>query len=206
MLATLAIFALLMGLAAPAISSLSLAGKLSQSGDQVTGLLGLARTTAMAHNSLAAVVIATDPASPLSHRAVTIMELRPRQDGAPLASADWRQTASWEVLPPGVLVDSDPATSRLNAHTDEAGVPGVPSPALPRPGFGSETVREFRYLVFLPNGSLLSGNPGGFRLTEGVLAPGGTSATDLRPGANGPANYYEITVLASTGRTLVARP
>lgn len=205
-LSVLALVAVMTGLAVPALSNLGSAGKLSHSGNQIAGLLDFARSSAMAHNSLTAVVIATHPTDGSSHRAVTVFELRSRADGVPVASSDWNQIARWETLPAGVLVDSDPSTLTLNSSHDAPGVPGVPSPALPQPSHAGRTLTNFRYLVFLPSGSLLSGKSNSLRLVEGVMASGTGDVSYTRRGTDGAVNFYEMTVLGSTGRTLVTRP
>lgn len=198
LLVVTAILATLAGLVAPAFNQIGSAGALASAGNQVANLVNLARTQALARNSMTALVVATDSTLEQAYRAVAVFELAPRQDGQTSQTTDWRQISKWETFRNGVIVD--PALT-LNEKSDSAATPGVPAPALPSMQISGKPVGAFRYLVFLPGGTLLSGQTESLKLKEGYFPP--SSATPVFTHAS---NHYGITILPATGRTIITRP
>jgi prepilin-type N-terminal cleavage/methylation domain-containing protein len=198
LLVVMAILATLAGLVAPAFNQIGGAGALASAGNQVANMVNLARTQALARNSMTALVVATDSTLEQAYRAVAVFELAPRQDGQTSQTTDWRQISKWETFRNGVIVD--PALT-LNEKSDSAATPGVPAPALPSMQISGKPVGAFRYLVFLPGGTLLSGQTESLKLKEGYFPP--SSATPVFTHAS---NHYGITILPATGRTIITRP
>jgi prepilin-type N-terminal cleavage/methylation domain-containing protein len=209
LLVVMAILATVAGLVAPAFNQIGGAGALASAGNQVANMVNLARTQALARNSMTALVVATDSTLEQAYRAVAVFELAPRQDGQTSQTTDWRQISKWETFRNGVIVD--PTLTRngvtvepvltLNQKSDSAATPGVPAPALPSMQISGKPVGSFRYLVFLPGGSLLSGQSKSMNLKEGYFPPSSTT-----PVFTHAANYYGITILPATGRTIITRP
>lgn len=198
LLVVMAIMATLVGLAAPAFNQIGSAGALASAGNQVANMVNLARTQALARNSMTALVVATDSTLEQAYRTVAVFELAPRQDGQTAQATDWRQISKWETFRNGVIVDP---TLTLNEKSDSAATPGVPAPALPPLQISGKPVGSFRYLVFLPGGSLLSGQSESLKLKEGYFPLSSTT-----PVFTHAANHYGITILPATGRTIITRP
>jgi prepilin-type N-terminal cleavage/methylation domain-containing protein len=198
LLVVVAIVATLAVLVVPAFNQIGGAGELASAGNQVANMVNLARSQALARNSMTALVLATDSTLEHAYRAVVVFELAPRQDGQTAQTTDWRQISKWETFRNGVIVD--PALT-LNEKSDSAATPGVPAPALPSMQISGKPVGSFSYLVFLPGGSLLSGQTESLKLRQGHFPPSSTA-----PVFTHAANHYGITILPATGRTIITRP
>ena len=198
LLVVVAILGTLAVLAVPAFNHIGGAGGLASAGNQVANMVNLARSQALARNSMTALVLATDSTLEQAYRAVAVFELAPRQDGQTAQTSDWRQISKWETFYNGVIVDP---TLTLNEKSDSAATPGVPAPALPSMQISGKPFGSFRYLVFLPGGSLLSAQSKSLKLKEGYFPPSSTT-----PVFTHAANYYGITIVSATGRTIITRP
>jgi len=194
----LALIVVLTTLSVPAFNKISGSGALSSSGNLVVNMANLARTQAIARNTMTALVVATDRRSHQAYRTMAVFELAPTQDGGLMRTTDWRLVSKWEVLQRGIIVDID---LTFNDKTDSASTPGVPFPMLPDIQIGGQPVESYRYIVFMPSGYLLSGQSESLNLKEGYIIP---NTTD--PQYKNTSNKYDITILASTGRVIVSRP
>jgi hypothetical protein len=94
----------------------------------------------------------------------------------------------------------------FNSFSDTLPLPGVPQTPFPSISYGGKKINSYSYEIFLPNGSLLSGSSAQIRLAEGVISSGAATYTQRGHNSDGPANYYNITILAGTGRTKIDRP
>ena len=192
LLVVIAILGTLAVLAVPAFNQIGGAGGLASAGNQVANMVNLARSQALARNSMTALVLATTSTLVQDYRAVAVFELAPRQDGQTAQTTDWRQISKWETFNNGVIFD--PKLTLTNT-------PVVPTPAFPSMQISGKSVGLFSYLVFLPGGSLLSGQSQSMKLKEGYFPPSSTT-----PVFTHAANYYALTIVPATGRTIITRP
>jgi type II secretory pathway pseudopilin PulG len=200
LMVVIAISILLVGLLAPAVNSLAKTTLLTSSGNQIVNLVEFARQDAMSKNAMTALIMVDDPAMDNKDRTFAIFELTPSPNGIQSQTSDWKQISHWETLSAGVIVDQ----SMLQ---DSSTQPFPPFPALK---YGASSPASYKYAVFLPGGALLSGSAAQIRLCEGYYPPGATAPIYTRPkagsGPGSPANYYNITILAATGRPKIDRP
>ncbi len=204
MLAALAIVSTLVAVAVPAVSSYGRSTALAAGGNMVANLAALARQTAIARNSMAALVLLGAQGTEEDFRAFTVAEYRPGQG--------WSQITDWKTLPTGIVVDPSPplaSTFLLNSPRPFPFLSGPPqqsNPPLVYQGRDVLDVPGYAARIFLPGGGLLNPqHPAQIRIVEGVLNHG--LVTHTRRGAGGqPANYYDLTILGATGITKVFRP
>jgi Tfp pilus assembly protein FimT len=215
LLVVVAIIASLMGLAVPAVTNISRSGQLATGGNQAAEIAQLARQTALSNNSATALVLVTDSQSTPARQAFAILQMIP-QDESKTGKAMWRQVSAWEPLANAVFVDV--TLSPSNAQPLDASCTFQDGPsqdftspmALPATfQYEGHTVSTYKYVTFLPDGSLATGSTARVELVEGHLASA-TSAiyTHRSPNTNpaAPADYYRITLIAATGRVKIDRP
>ena len=201
LLVVVLIIGLLLSFLVPAFGNLGKAGALTSAGSQVANLVNLARQNSMSKNAMTALIVNTDSTLDNANRLFTLLELVPPSSGAQPQTTDWKPLSGWETIRAGVVADSNPANFSFPDSATQP-VPKFPSPIQ----YGAKAIGSYKYVIFLPNGTLLSGTSTRIRLTEGFLAPGASTVTYTRPKAGGSANYYDITILAATGRTKIDRP
>jgi len=206
LLVVVAIIVMMTGLAVPTFTNIGKTNSLSSSGNQVANLLNLARQNSMSKNSMTALVVQTDSQTNNAYRSIALMEL-------PNQSKLWKQISGWETLPSGTIVDPGPDGNpahpyqfSFNRSSDAVPLPGVPQQPFPSIAYGGKTVNSYSYEIFLPNGSLLSGSAVQIRVAGGYVSSGVATYTQPDSHGGGPANYYEVTILAGTGRTKIDRP
>jgi len=206
LLVVVAVIVIMAGLAVPAYTSIGKGSQLSASGNRVANLINLARQNSMSKNSMTAFLVLTDSRINNAYQSVALMEL-------PNQSSVWTQISNWETLPSGTIIDpgpdgnpSHPYQFSFNNSSDTTPLPGVPQQPFPPISYGGRHAGTYRYEIFLPNGSLLSGSAVQIRLAEGLISSGVATYTHPDPKGGGPANYYEVTILAGTGRTKIDRP
>ncbi|XHR29766.1 MAG: Tfp pilus assembly protein FimT/FimU [Chthoniobacteraceae bacterium] len=196
LLTVMGIAALLVTTVTPALTKMGKPAELNGSGNTVANLMNFARQNALSKNAMTALVLVTDASVTPQNRLLTVLELPVHSDNSTQASSsDWKQITKWETLDAGVVISdwTYPAQSV--------------SPALPQLLYGGKTLSSFKYLLFLPNGSIAGDSSPTVQLVEGYMPKGGS--TPLYTGAvkNGtPANYYKLTVLNATGRVKIDRP
>lgn len=205
LLVVVAILMLMMAAVVPAVTTISRGRSLVIGGNQIANLANLARENALSNNSMTALIVPTDINMEKRNRMAGLFQLLPSDNGTVPSSANWTQISSWETLPQGVVID--PGTFTFNDSSDPASTPGVPMPPFPPIRYGAGNCASYRYVVFLPGGGLLSGSSTLLRMVEGFL-PAGSSKVSYTHPANGglPANYYDITLIAATGRLKIDRP
>lgn len=182
--------AVVMVVGALAIPALSRAGAaaLSGEGNRIASLFEFARQHALTRNVPAALVVVSDPSSPGYRKAFALVELPMNSNGEPV----WRQVSAWETLRDGVVV----------FQSDTPDPPSIPVAGLRYQGAVVNAVESW---VFLPSGGLMGNRSGRVILAEGFTNPGAAGVT-LTGSDNGtPRNPYQITVLATSGRTHVER-
>ncbi|MCX6960183.1 MAG: prepilin-type N-terminal cleavage/methylation domain-containing protein [Verrucomicrobia bacterium] len=101
LLVVIAILGTLAVLAVPAFNQIGGAGGLASAGNQVANMVNLARSQALARNSMTALVLATDSTLEQAYRAVAVFELAPRQDGQTAQTSDWRQISKGKLFTTG---------------------------------------------------------------------------------------------------------
>lgn len=195
--------AVLMGLVLPALGSIGKASSLTSAGNQVVNILNLARANAMSRNVMTAVVLINqevapeDPSRGTSHRSILVMELPARPDQSPPTASDWKQMSRVEELSPGAVVDPGTAFKCMQSGSKLALPAALPAVKLRGKSVDIENCPR---IVFMPNGSLHDGHTRKARLLQGYIEGETfreTASTD---------NYYEVIVLASSGRIKVERP
>jgi hypothetical protein len=125
------------------------------------------------------------------------MELPAKADGSAPASSDWKQKSRVEELRPGAVIDPAAAFTCLESRN----ILALPAPLPPIKLRGtSVNIEKCPRIVFMPNGSLYDGHTRKARLLQGFLEGQKVQQT------SSPDNYYEVVVLASSGRTKVERP
>lgn len=194
LLTVIALIAILTTLVAPSFSNLGRANLLSTSGNKVVNLINYAGQNSLAKNAMTA-LIALAPDSGKNYTVFTLMEYAPN-------SGEWKQLSGWETLRDGIVVD------QINFSDYSSQDPATkPQPDLPAIKYQGRTYSDYKYLVFLPNRSLLQNTSAQIRFAEGSFAPGAEAPTYSRRGSDGsPANYYAVTVLGATGRPKIDRP
>ncbi len=193
LLVVIAIIGTVTVLAVPAFNHLGKSSKLNSEGNKMVGLITRASQNSVTRNAMTAlVVIPGDPATSQDLNAFALFQYAAGDSG-------WQQITKWETLKEGIVLD--PAHLMLTMY------PAVkPSPDLPIISYLGSARPSFQYLVFLPDRSLLHDQSGRISLVEGTFAPGAVAPALTHPGDNGPANFYRVTVLATTGRAIIERP
>lgn len=195
LLAVMSVIAVAMTLLVPAFNGIGKSYNLSNAGGRLAALTDQARQHAMANNAMTALVLLTEQASPAAYRAVAVMRYLSEEDR-------WEQVSRWEVLPESIVVDPSRSTFLANA-ADE--LPFTGQSVLPGKFNGAE-VDSFAARIFLPNGSLSNPEaPATLSLVEGFVRGGNATYTHQANGG-GPANYYNVAIVGTTGRVRVERP
>lgn len=192
LLTVIAMMALLTTLAAPAFNNLGKSSLLSSEGNRVVNLVNYAGQNSTAKNAMTALVM-IDPQSGSAYRAFALFECLPE-------ATEWKQVSSWEVLKDGIVLDPSCFTTFADSGTQ-------PQPAFSPIRFQNSVVGAYKYVIFLPNRSLLQNTSAQLKLAEGNIPAGTSAPAYTRPAADGsPANFYAITVLGPTGRPKIDRP
>jgi prepilin-type N-terminal cleavage/methylation domain-containing protein len=203
LLATLCVIAILMGLTASFVRGTK-GGRLNVAGNRMVDLLHEARQDALSKNGMTAVVVVTDPNFSDQYRLLAIFQLLPRSDGSVPTSSDWTQISKWQTLESGVILDTSVIAN--NALQDSQSTASFP---LPTPQYQGRNISDYKYVLFLPNGSLSTApsgtQPAIFNLVNGFVSGSTPTYTDAKSGG-GYSNYYRITVLAATGGIKIDRP
>lgn len=199
----MAIVALLVAVATPAMSSLISSTGLTAAGNQVINMASKARQTAITKNTVTALAILGDLGVSEDFRVLAIMEYD-NEEG-------WKQTTPWQTLPSGVVVDFSDRKTCTFVSESEIPLPLTPAdaPSGKLPFFFKEiplTSATCSLRVFLPNGGLHdSESPARIRLVEGIKE--GETVDYSRPDEQGfPANYYDVSLIGATGLSKVNRP
>lgn len=197
----MSIMILLIGLAVPAVNSLSKSNSLSTSGRLVGNLLTAARSEAINRRRLVQVRVVTkwSTDASLNYRRLSVW-VRP-QDGdpvqpAPGAADAFVQVSKWETLPDGILIDNDRDPENfLSAGTANAQVGGV--------------AVEFAAVQFDPAGGASLPSAVGetqeqiyLLLMEGILEAGGVSPVYTHQ----KQNWVKARITSLTGRLQILRP
>jgi len=191
LLTVIAFMALLTSLLTPAFNNFGRAGLLNADGNKVVNLVNLAGQNSMSKNVMTALVVVS-PDQNNAYRSFALLEYS-------ADSNEWKQITGWENLKDGIVVDPSSFS-----FTDYPAV--KPQPDLPPVRYGGKTITSYKYLVFLPNRSLLQNTSAQLKLAEGNFAGNASTPTYTRRGANGtPANFYNVTVLGTTGRPIIDR-
>jgi type II secretory pathway pseudopilin PulG len=205
LLVVVGIMIVMMGLAVPAFTGVLHGRALDLSGNQLANLANLARENSLSNNSMTALVVITDPAIENRYRAVTLFQLLPTDNGVSPSSSNWTQISNWETLQTGVVID--PNNFLFNSSSDAPTTPGAPTPSFPSIRYAGNPQASYKYVVFLPGGGLLSGSSAACRVVEGVLPGNSNQVVYTHSAQNGsPKNYYDVTILAATGRLKIDRP
>jgi len=199
MIVVIAIIVIMTSLVFGMISSnTSNSSKLISAGNAVSNLALLGRQNSLAKNAMTALVMIGSAGTEGDYRAFALFEVSPRTDGTPAGPGDWNQVGPWETVPEGVVADD---------CTFTAGATTL-APAFPVFSYRGTAVTNFQYVLFLPNGALLSSTPGCVRMVGGYRVKGAATVTytSARGKDGKAANYYRVCILPATGRVKIERP
>lgn len=192
LLTVIAMMAVLTTLIAPAFNSLGKSNLLDAEGNRFVNLVNYAGQNSISKNAMTALIVIA-PETPGAYKASALFEYTPE-------ALDWKQLSPWETVKDGVVLD--PAT--FSTFSDSG---TQPQPAFPVLRYRGAAVNSYKYLIFLPNRSLLQNTSAQLKLAEGNFPPGASLPTYTHRASDGtPANYYGVTVLGPTGRPKIDRP
>jgi prepilin-type N-terminal cleavage/methylation domain-containing protein len=181
-----------------ALSGVGIGSKLTSAGNNVSSLALLARQNSLAKNAMTALVMVGNAGTAGDYRAFGLFEIAPRTDGEPAGAGDWSQLGQWETMPDGVVAD------------ECSFAPGTVAmvPPFPQFTYAGAAVTNYQYVIFLPNGSLLRREASCVRLAIGFRTAGTQAVTyTAAKGDDGTAaNFYQVCILAATGRVKIERP
>jgi len=218
MLAVVSCIALLLGIVVPIANSSLQASTLTSAGNQVNQIMEFARQRAMSGNVLTAVVLMTKQGGAggnvfqnVDGRAFTVLEFVPRDPTDASSQPTWKQIMEWTLLPDGVVVDVSSSNANANSFFTKSPspFPFLTAKGAPVAYRSGTTLGEGSYAarIFVPSGGLLNPNDRSqFQLVMGQVVNGATQYQEKKAGANGPSNYYRISLIGATGRTKVERP
>ena len=201
LMVVIGIMAVALGFAVPAFQSIGRGTALTSAGNMLTSLASSARQNSASRNVLTAMVLITGTGTEADYRAIGLYEFG--------ASGFWQQVGKWETLPVGIAVD---ATDHVNCSFLEN------SPTLPRM-LTPDGESFIRYLgqpvptdavaarIFVPTGALSNPDkPAQLRLVEGFIDAPHTVTYTRRRSDGGPANFFDLAIVGTTGATKVSRP
>jgi hypothetical protein len=113
----------------------------------------------------------------------------------------WKQISKWETLQNGIVAYFP--NSNFNFSEYPSVIPPIQD--FPAINYRGATATAFQYLIFLPSRSLLQSTSAQVRLAEG-FAPAGAINFTRPAAAGGPGNFYNVTVLATSGFAKIDRP
>lgn len=202
LMVVIAIMTIAIGFAVPAFRSISRGTALTSAGNLLTSLASAARQNSISRNVLTAMVVLTGTDTEADYRTVGLYEYG--------IEGYWLQVGKWETLPTGIVID---AQDRVNCSFLED------SPTLPRlmAAGGESAIRyqnvaapadAFAARIFVPSGGLSNPDkPAQLRLVEGFHeAPEKTRYSHRNPAGTGPANYFDVAIVGTTGATKISRP
>ncbi len=212
LLVVMAIVVVMLGLAVPAMTTISKSSNLNNAGRLFSNLLTIARSEAINQRTIVRVEVATDwpPDSTYRYRKATLTKavFVPTAGTTGAGQYVYRQFTGWETIPDGIVFEpSDPAggspTADGSKYLFDSVTLGNSNTTLT---IGSETVPTI-YLAFTPTGAISpsSGNivPVRARLTEGFVPSGTTTIIHTHKGS---PNWFDIRVNALVGRIEIGRP
>ena len=196
LLIVIGIMVMMMGILAPAFSSIGKGTSLRTAGNQVSNLLNLARANSMSKNVMTALVLLTNNTDG-AYRAFLLMQ---RAAGDSGTTTNWVQASKWETLRDGVLVSPTNAFLLTGGFTANPPTPPLPSTGITYRGTPIDLTANCASVVFLPKGSLYGvSTPYTLQLIPAYLQSGSV----VTMGTN---NFYKLTILPSTGRVKIDRP
>jgi len=211
-LAVMVILALLLGITLSAVNGLTGAHALSVAGRQVSNLMTVARSEALARHKLVRFTVATENSSGniKPYCRISLWEWHAE-------SESFVQFSEWESLPEGIVFDPEwPGYINNSSYAarEPSLVRGDYPLAMPEAHFQAEAAGspiKLAFIEFLPSG--IARLPGGAQrqlllvLCEGSVETTGdnVSITYQNPG-QAPANWAQVTIDTLTGRSRLHRP
>jgi prepilin-type N-terminal cleavage/methylation domain-containing protein len=201
LLTVMAVLGIAAALIAPAAANFGRAQALRNAGNLVADLAAAARQQAMARSTLTALVLLANQGTPNDYRALAIAEYD-------ATGRVWQQTSRWEILPTGVMVDRNDAFASSFLQNSPQPLPFAAAGSVPITFQGAAIAFPGGYAarVFTPRGALSNPDfPAQIRLVEAVTS--GSSLVYTRPGASGkPVNFYDVSIVPTTGLTKINQP
>ncbi len=191
LLVVIALLGIMAVLIVPAFNNLGKSQILTAEGNKLVNLINLAAQNSSAKNAMTALIAV--PGSSTNSVGFSLFEYVPEGTG-------WKQVSKWETLKDGIVAYYPNASYKFTDY------PATPPPIqdFPTISYRNTPVSAFQYLIFLPSRSLLQNTSAQFQLAEGFTPGGAISFTRPLP-AGGPANFYTVTVLGTTGRAKIDR-
>lgn len=192
LLVVIAIIGALSVLLVPAFNNIGKSQLLGAEGNKIVNLINLASQNSAAKNAMTALIAVKGTST--NTVAFGLFEYVPE-------GAGWKQISQWQALKDGIV------TYFPNDAYKFTDYPALKPPIqdFPAINYRGTTLSAYQYLIFLPSRSLLQGTSAQLEVAEGH-APSG-SITFTRPAAGGgPASFYRVTVLGTSGRAKIDRP
>jgi len=176
--------------------------KLRSAASLITGLSTVARQNSLGQNALTALVcLGKSGPAERGLRSLALFELRPHEDGTLTTANDWKQITPWKQLPEGVLIDDDASQSTFLSPLNVK-----PAPSLPvNLTVSGQSVNDYSFQVFQPNGRILGGKAVTLKLLPGILKNGSIQSTAAAT-KNDTKNYVVVSFISTTGQTKVFQP
>jgi len=205
MLIVVMIMIIVLGLIVPAVNGIGRSSALTTGGNTVVDLVNLAREDAMTKNTMTALVVLGNQGTDNDYRALTVLEFDP--------VAGWSQIREWEILPTGIVIDSNDKTVNCSFLSNSPNpFPFLSLGELSNPPVKyqgqqlSNNVSAYAARIFMPNGALQNPEQAAqLRMVEGFFQGNRTVYTN-HDGQNLATNYYDVAILGMTGTTKVNRP
>ena len=205
LIVVVAVIGIVTGFVVPAVSGMGRATALVTGGNMVANLTNQARQTAVAKNTMTALVLLGNQGTAEDYRTLTVLEYVPGGVG-------WSPLTGWQKLPDGIAVDTERADSTFLDHSPAFPQPqasGLEAPKNPPVFYQQQQVKDgdgYAARIFLPSGGLQnSQDPAQLRLVEGFVQNGRLVRTH-RDSSGKSSNYYDLTIIGATGITKVSRP
>jgi prepilin-type N-terminal cleavage/methylation domain-containing protein len=193
LLVVVAIIGAMAVLLVPAFNSIGKSQLLNAEGNKIVNLINLAGQNSAAKNAMTALIAIKG--SSTNAVAFGLFEYVPEGTG-------WKQVSKWEPLKDGIVAYYNNPDYKFTDYP-AAKPPIQDFPALTYRGAPASA---FQYLIFLPSRSLLQSTSAQFQLAEGFATAGGLAFTRPATGGGKPANFYTVTVLATSGYPKIDRP
>ena len=192
LLVVIAIIGAMAVLLVPAFNNLGKSQLLSAEGNKIVNLINPASQNSAAKNAMTALIAIKGNST--NAIAFGLFEYVPE-------GAGWKQVSKWETLKDGVVAYYPNSSYKFTDY------PSVKPPIqdFPAINYRGTTPSAFQYLIFLPSRSLLQSTSAQLQLAEG-FAPAGSIAFTRPASGGGPGNYYNVTVLATSGYAKIDRP
>ena len=207
MIELLSVLAIMSIIAGFVVSSLNFPNSVSLTadGDAISDTVALARQNSISQDAFTAIVVQTS--GPGSYTTYCLMQLKRDSSTGTFTGSTWQQFAAWRHLESGVVFDPSASVSgSANFFGTSGSLMGAPA-SLSYQGQPVDLTHSVIFQVFRPDGTMTMDQPLRLRLVRGTWNSS-MDAVFYRGSStgSGPANYYDVLFLQSTGLTKIIRP